>query len=246
MLAIGVDQAVKLIDATTFRGIWKIEFKDWVDSVSFCPKGHRLAVGATRKVSVWDLAKRKKLVELDLAPLDRNAKANAVFSQDGKMVAFTRLEEKVVWDLEEGKEVAKRAIGPGRDAFSVWANHLVFPPGSHDLLYTATKCWDFKANTVTPLDGNLPEIRIGQLAFSADGKVKAILMRTEEGERSSGTHLLVWLPGDAKSGKIGRRYTWHGESLALSPNGQFLAEKYRGKVAIWDLSTLAQKKIEAK
>jgi WD40 repeat protein len=103
------EELASLVEIPTGKELAKFEAKQRIEdrvALSFTPDGKR-ALLATRSgaISLWDVAKAKKLAESQI-PCNNLA---AAFSPDGKLAAVSFHEEKTMWwDREKGEAVSEK------------------------------------------------------------------------------------------------------------------------------------------
>jgi WD40 repeat protein len=131
--------------------------------------------------------------------------------KDSQTVARARF-----FEIATGREVQSLPIQADVIAFSSDAKWLAASSGSSVVI------WDLDAGReVETLEGQLAA---QDLTFSPDGKLLI----------TGGSALGVW---DAVSGKLTRTLAGGAQSLALSPDGRWLAANPKGSLEIWDTTT---------
>jgi len=235
-LAAGVGKEVKFLDAKSFRGIGRLETDGWVFFLAYGPDGKDLTVGNLYRIHSFDVKTRKKVTTVTTGKVDYYAdNSNVALSGDGRWLAFSAGGDIVVWNREKGKEHARKKAVPRRH--NTMRTNLCFHPTEHSLLYTHYSVWNIESGKESPLDPERPKLHEGQIAFTPDGKTKALLADLVEG--GSKNDVTAW-----KSGLVLKRPgNWKGgigaHTITLSPDGRFLAEVWGGHVLIWDLELSA-------
>lgn len=101
----GGDDTIKLWDVTTGRSVWTVKiYREFsfsgVGSVAFNPKGDLLASGG-EAIQLWDVQSGAEVRRL------KSGGGSVVFSPDGRLLAATRSNQVVLWDVAIGAEFAQ-------------------------------------------------------------------------------------------------------------------------------------------
>jgi WD40 repeat protein len=180
----------------------------------FSPDGRLLAAAAHGGVTVWDVARRQRLISL------AEAGSNPQFSPDGQHLAAATDNSVTVWEIAHGKRLARL---PGRPASSPLFSsdgQTLAVAGENSVTLWDTAHWTRRAS-----------VPGGSLAFSPDGRVAAT---------SQANSILVW---DTRKGRqvasldVGKGHTAGG--IAFSPDGRTLAAG-GDEIILWDVARRTQ------
>jgi RNA polymerase sigma factor (sigma-70 family) len=210
-----------------------------VNALSFHPNGKLLASASDdATVRVWKVAGAKLQGEqilydahaIPAVPFKKmrppDAVSSAVFSPDGKLLAWERNDNAVVlWDVEAGRE---KAILEGHTRF---IRRLTFSRDGKTLASAADDCiklWDvarFKEQAT--LTGH--KSTIFSVAFSRDGKT--LVSGSNDGE------VKRWDLATRKAGTLLTEKNIAVYSLVFSPDGKALAAaRTDGSVVLWNIT----------
>ena len=238
---------IRIWDASDGRLIRKLAApSNWNgNSLAFSPDGKRLAVGASNKISIWDVTTGQMVVKLEE---DRGIFSGIGFSSDGKYLHATKPVSpgqpgalQVVahrWDAMSGK-LLKSWPDTVRDKATAPLGQLVqislsVSPDGRTLLKGYWKAPGADGNELRLFDAESGKQMgtIGGLSadpslpvFSADGKRFAI------GQGQS-TYVGT-LSGEPGLIKIAER----ADALALTPDGASLVGLRNNQVTVWDAKT---------
>ena len=224
---------VSFWDLQTLQALEPIK-TDPADDLVFSPDWKTLVLDHGRTLSVWDVATRQKLGEIDAI---RNVQYMAI-SPDGKTLASSgALDNKVlIWDVETLQRLATiEGVDRGRS--------LVFSPDSSLLIIggrtsdPAIRLWDVASQAqVGELIG--PIRSTTDLAFSPDGKW---LAATASSATESFSVYLWDFSTREPAGVLGQSAT-HLTPLAFSPDGKLLATPayFSDKIVLWDMENLEE------
>lgn len=219
------DRVVHLADTATGKELRQlVAHEGRVTALGFSPDGKTLASGGVdRRICVWEVATGKEQ--------RRMASPSPVqflgFGADGKTVLSCGGDGTLrLWDVAGGRELQQRGGKPGAPAactLSADRKTLAWAPG-----YRKVELCDASSLAVIrALDP--PPVRVGCLAFSADGKILVA------GSPESSIH--VW---DVATGKRRPSPSGHQgwvKSVAFTPDGKTLVTAGTdGTVRTWDVA----------
>jgi WD40 repeat protein len=230
--------------------------------MGFSPDGRTLAAGYSRAsntsggVVLWDLARRKRVVERPL-PVTEGAVRSIAFSPDGKNLAagyayvhgYYSDGGMVIWDLAEHKRVMRAPL-PRKDC---QASFVAFSPDGKTLAVVyiidprvggGVTLWDVAARK--PATEKLLPVREGtvtSIAFSPDGKTLAAgysPLRPSNGEGGIALwevpqrKFLMQAPLDTRGIRVNKvAFSADGKTLAA---GYFRNPPADGGVAVWSVA----------
>jgi uncharacterized protein with WD repeat len=208
-----------------------------VNAISFRKGGKLLATAADDGTArLWEVSGAKikgKRLLYDAAAIPRrlrkrppDAVTSALFSPDGKLLAWDRNDSTIVlWDVVAEREKAVLA------AQKHFVRRLAFSPDGKQLASggdEGIKLWDVPAGKEqATLDGHR-DVVFG-LAFSRDGKV--LVSGSNDGE------VKRWDLSSRKAQTILAEKNIAVYALQFSPDGKYLAAaRWDGSVVVWDVS----------
>jgi WD40 repeat protein len=205
---------------------------------SFSPDGGRIVAGTEKSgVSIWDVGTGKMIQQLKAIPEDLYAQQHyeyesvksVAYSSDSKyLVAGAGDQTAIVWNLENGKELAKlkhansSCSGCETKAFFTPDNNFVISAYSDSI-----KVFDWKAKKLVRQMSNT-EGSIEGLAISPDGRYAASIQygRAEVWELNTGKHIFGTGSYESKN-----------TSINFSPDGKYILTGNEKRMAeIWRLS----------
>jgi DNA-binding beta-propeller fold protein YncE len=227
LAAVSEDLTVRLWDLATRSQLGRLSgHSDVVSEAAFSPDGALLATTSSDKtVRLWDPVTRVQLASL------RGHTAGVwelAFSPDGKILATTGLDETVrLWNPAKRKYLGRLTGHTG------WAFGLAFSPDGKILASTSSADGDVSLwnphtrKRLSRRTGYRSNVRVGDVAFSPDGKMLATA--GDDGK------VRLWDPATLK--QVGRLAGHAGEiiALAFSPDGRILATISADRtLRLWD------------
>jgi WD40 repeat protein/serine/threonine protein kinase len=189
-------------------------------ALAFTADGQHFAcVGMDQRVTVWDVAQKRKMQDFAFPASPGNAlTGKPAFSLDGRYVAGIIGRKVKVWQVANGRELLTL------DMHGPTASHVAFWPDGRRLatvsLVGVVKVWDIAARQEV---STFRPVNHGILQFSSDGRFVTGL--AEGGVKvwsvETGVEVLS-LKG--------------GRASILSPNGKRLAARIAQAVEVWDIA----------
>lgn len=229
---------IRVFDATSGKPVRDFSRElAGVNDVYFAPDGRQLiSASGGGALESWDLRKdqeRKSILT------SASGSITTALSPDGKLVALNYSERLtlagdslVLWDLAAGRErtVLERKTDARAWAFSPDGKTLVagYPKGR-------LKFWDVPSGKLTRNVVAWPDVEIGGVAYSPDGRSLAI-------EPYDGRGGGIWnIATGREDGAIGGDDDL--DDLAYSPDGRYLAAIRRNRIVLWDAATRKEKHV---
>jgi WD40 repeat protein len=212
----GADSTVRLWQASTGRERHQFRVPQGTTCAAFAPDGRAVALGNTDgTVRLHEAATGRELRRFQG---HKNGVASVAFGPDGKTLASRSAFDHTVrlYDLSSGRELRQIHLQPPG---------AVAAPGQRVMVW-----------------GGSPEAWTG-LAFSADGKILAVLVPASVNAGAApgqaGSVLRLW---DVATGKEVRRVGLPAQpgvaSFALAPDGRAVAtENNNGTVTVWEVAS---------
>lgn len=234
LLAVVDYESLKLWDISANRHVSGLGTGgDYVKSVAFSPAGDRLVTAASSVVTLWDVASKKKLV--NITKLSNAEKVALSPATPFIAVATHTMGEVAICDISDG---------PSRDCYTfkghddfVWS--LAFSPDGRTLATASgdkvVKLWDVYTGAETKrLEGHSGSVNA--VTFSRDGR----FLLTGGADKTANWWDLSYDPGTTAI----KAHDEHGVSTAISPDGKILATGGPdGTVKLWDAQTKRELKV---
>jgi RNA polymerase sigma factor (sigma-70 family) len=222
----GFDGIVYIWSVATGKEVRRLDaHAGHVRAVAFSAKGDRLAVGADKGLSLWDIDSGKLLWAF--ATKDDGIYSVA-FAPDGQTLAATLPESSAgIWETDSGKLVQQLPSQKER------INTVVFAKDGKTLITCGSGVWDIASGKMVKRLGG-PEARGGCAVFSPDGLILAV------GGDDGIVRLWDWATGKEVL-QIQKRPS-HIRCLSFSRDGKTLAcAADGGAIRLWDVATGQQK-----
>jgi WD40 repeat protein len=231
--ASGLDQTVKVWDATTGSAVATLHVEDGTSGVAFSPDGSRIASGTEdRMVMLWAFPGR----ETRTLRQGGGCVRNVAFSPDGRLLAGACVGKTVIWDVITGKGL-RGLPGAGRYGRVAWSpidNRIAGVPASK---ITDAITGDLK---MTLSGGGKPWERRDPLGyvFSEDGRLVA-----EASGAKGARRVTVW---NATTGQLIHSFQMSAKwaaCVAFSPDDKLLAagagdgSSLSKQLQVWEVST---------
>ncbi|MBI2926923.1 MAG: protein kinase [Verrucomicrobia bacterium] len=238
ILTVGEDGRAHLWNAQSGQQMTGMDLGTRVASLTdrlaeFSPDGQRAVLAADGETQVWNVRKGTRLTTVKTTGLGYVVVG---FSPDGELILISGFDDKAsrtaqVWEAATGEPVP-----PPLDKRLGWWGTLRFAPdGAHVLSggeRFVTTMWDARSgeNVWPPVPANSQLAWFGNgVRFSPDGRMALIVSR-------SGVQ--VWDLTGAASGLPFVRHNGSVQSLAFSPDGQWLVSASEDRTArVWETRT---------
>jgi len=245
-IACSFNNDIKVLDAVTGNEIRTIIGSDNVGSVAFSPDGKYIAssyyiLDYTRSIGndvvLWDASNGNKIMTFTGYS---NIVGSAVYSLDGKYIAFGHGDTIKLWDVDAGKEIrifSGHIGGVYNIAFSPDGKQIA----SGSAWETTMRLWDISTGkeikTFSPSKGG--GHTISSIVFSSDGKYIASGYGDMTGTNS--VNIILW---DVTTGREIKIFTTYSSStdVIFTPDGKYLVSKSgyldgEGELNIWDIAS---------